>query len=179
MSDTFPASSPLVPTVAPWQANFNRYPVQIYSLPLASANTLQIAVPSGKFWRVVYVSATFSASAAAASRVIEFDVTNPQNTNVLQARSSVAQTNSTFMQYLAYPSVSPYANTTSPGAEFSAFPIPDMVWQYGYTFQFVATQTQAGDTWLTPATIAVEIYTESAEGVLTPVAEPVPSPILA
>lgn len=164
--------SATVPYVAPWQTGFDKYSSQLYSPTVVGGVTLQMTVPTGQWWRVLYATGTFVTSAIAQNRIMEFQVVDASSVSRLIVISTQAQTASTTTTYLFMATSAAYTNQAVASAGFALSPIPDILWPFGSTIELQCVTSVAGDAFMTAGTFAVEVYTEDRPGVLTPTPTP-------
>lgn len=175
-----PGVSAGVPYIAPWQAGFHRGPTRLITLSNPFFNEVSTVVPAGEWWRIVWVSTAYTASATAGTRFVFLRVQNPAGDTVMQAGTPVNLVASTTATFLYGPNLTTFANSAAAAAYQISVALPDTLWPPGFTILQTVNNAQAGDSFATiPRTIAAEVYTV-IPGSSTEQIEPlsVPTPVL-
>lgn len=166
------------PVVAPWATSWNNYPVQIYNLTPETSDGASVRIPTGQWWRILTVQASFTTSGISANRTMGMAVTSVSGpadfiftTPGLIAASSAAT-------MLLAPNLSSYTLTDTANNVYSVAGLPDLIWPPLALFTLGLNNDKTGDLIVGKPIFAVEIFTEDAEGRLEPATEPMPSPII-
>lgn len=151
-------------------------PSTLFIPPGINVPAIAIEVPDGQWYRLLYLSWTFSTVATAGNRNFIYQVRDPSGNVVLASQSPAAQTPSVTCTYLVSPSVQAYTNTTVASQWFQSWPMPDLLWPAGYLLLFFEDIHPGADTFQANATVGVENYVEDtdARGATTLV----PTPLL-
>lgn len=164
-----------VPYVAPWQSGFERYSTQIYAPPAGSFTSVQMTIPDGQWWRIVYIAANVQAEATAGNRTVQLSIIRPGfNGTVLHVLAKTVQVASSTVDYLFTPGASDSANTTVAAHGYAVAGIPDVLWPAGNKVIVQVNDAAPLDAFFPPTVYAVEIYTEVREGVFAPALAPTP-----
>jgi len=156
VSSVTPGIAGSVPYVAPWQATFDRYGVQVIAGAVQAVNIRRITVPQSQYWRVIYMYATITTSAVVANRVMNYQIVPGDGSQGPFQPANIAIPANTTANYLFGPNLSPYSNVAVAADEASVQPIPDLIWPPGTIIQAFLTNADGGDLW--SASFAVEIY---------------------
>lgn len=155
-----------LPYIAPWQAAFERYSVQTFTPSAVGIDTMQLVIPDGQWWRIIYLSVVFAAGAAAATRTQGIRVLDKMSNQVFQQNAPTSQLANTTFAYTAGPGQTSYFNTAGGQAVYA---LPDVLWPPLATVQSIVFSAAVGDAYTSTSTFAVEIYGETRPGVLAPV----------
>lgn len=159
--------------VAPWQSSFNIYATQIVPMTKAATNEYTITVPSGQWWRIIFVYADYSSSATSGDRHAGLIITNPSGANVLEVDSPAIQTASTEYNYVWGPNLSATSTTNSTTVNSAVASIPDLLWQWGYKIEVLVHGSPGDDSFNTPVMIAYQVYTQdTTSGKISPAPAP-------
>lgn len=165
-----------VPYVAPWQTGFDRFAVQLYTPKQSAINVRQLTVPDGQWWRIIYLTGEYITSAAALTRIMVVEVTNP----ALPANfayigpSTLTQTASTSVFYTFGPNLGQTAlPPTATTVGLSQQSLPDLLWAPRSIIEMTVIGVDPGDGFSGAGIFAIEVYTEKYPGVLTPTPTPV------
>lgn len=167
-----------LPYVAPWQTGFTRYSTQLVISDVRGGGAQCVfTIPDGQWWRVVWVSVSWTLDGGAASRTILMDIHTPENNGHLFIQSPLTLTAFQTGTFTFFPGASAFAATTDADHQYGQVPIPDMLWIYGTTFTLNLTNFVGTEQLNVGPFAAVEIYTEDYPGVLIPAAL-TPTPLL-
>lgn len=160
---TLPHVSAIVPYLAPWRSDFERYSTQLVPPKSLAATFKQWFVPQGQWWRIVFVSAELSTDANPGNRVPSFQIRDPSGNIVFTTATPLAVPPST-QGFVTYgPNLQPFSNAVAAGTVFGEAPVPDVLLGPGFEIDVgVAGAGGAGDSYPANAIIAgVEVYTPS------------------
>lgn len=174
-----PSSPPVgqpapVPYIAPWASRWTQYSTQTYTMPVDTPTRNRLTAPSGQWWRVLFVTTVAQTSALAGDRQVHLDMGAPGATAVNYGAVG-SQPASVQVAYTFGVGLSAYANSVVAGAQSQAVPLVDILWPQGTNFSLVFTGKLAGDSFVAPPLLAVEIYTEfrDEQGAVTLIPTPV------
>lgn len=109
-------SSPDTPYAAPWQTGFERYATQLYTPGVATVSDLRMTVPSGQWWRIIYLGAEFITTTAPASRACQLQITDAKARTLLLESSAGFQPGGADYRYLFGPSLTSSVNVSTVSA---------------------------------------------------------------
>lgn len=169
-----PHVSATVPYAAPWQTEFNRYSTQLY-VPTRSTHTaLDMTIPTGQWWRIVYLHAGYSTDANPGTRSVFFRIFDPAGAILFFADAPATQPASSVFQYTWGPGLSVFSVSANAASGTAVSSLPDLLWPPGCDLNISANFAQVGDDWSTGRTYAIEVYTEDYQGNIVPVLTPTP-----
>jgi len=165
--------SAIVPYVAPWQTEFNQYSVQNYTPTNPFFNVLAMTIPSGQWWRIIYLLGVATTSAAVMTRTAFMQVTDATGRVTFKEIAPVSQPASSTYSYLYGPSLNAYANTTDPTAGQAVSVLPDLLLAPLSVVELALGNVDASDSWGNTGVFSIEVYTEDRESdTLQPIAAP-------
>jgi hypothetical protein len=158
------------PYVAPWLTSFNRYSTQLYTPSNPGANQLTMVIPSGQWWRFIYITATITTGVTVANRPISLFINDPHGVQVLVLQQPLIMAASQTGTCLWMPGASGFFQNTVANACYSEVPMPDLLWAPGSQVSIFNQNFQGGDSIGAPKVYAVEVYTEDRDqpGVFVP-----------
>lgn len=168
MSSVIPAGPPQ-PYVAPWPSDFSRYSTRLYTLPTSDVTDVGYTVPAGQWVRVVYITAFFTTSANAGTRLILYRVLDLSNTVVLSISLPLAFVASSTCRAHAAPGAGSFTVVGGTNNNYAGTSVPDMIWPTGFRIQFSLGANLANDA-VSLATLAYEMYVEASTTALIPAA---------
>ena len=158
----------IIPYVGVTPTEFNVFPTQIYTPSMPASNILELDVPTGLWWRIIYMNCSFQTSATVSNRAMLVEFIDPKGVTRLQFFAQVVQPANVNYLYTFGPGLTTFSNVSVTAGGTTSSALPDILWSQGYQLRLRMTQPQTGDTFGNDGAFAIEVYSENYEtGALT------------